>query len=78
MPRYKLVPLYDRGKVLEFDATNPADTLNVASRHEIAEADLYEEGAYLFTLQQGGDGGGCWVIQTRANKSLVAPVSIHQ
>jgi hypothetical protein len=71
MPSFRIIPSDDPGAFIDFDGTDASSSLHVASARRIGEADIYQDGEYLFSLRQNG-AGSCWVIQTKAE--LTAPL----
>ena len=63
MPMFRLIQSAPPETVaVEFHGPNAADAINVARRSCLKEADLWQEGHYLFTLRQHGYDDGMWMI----------------
>jgi hypothetical protein len=71
MPSFRIIPTDDPDAFIDFDGTDASSSLHVASTRRIEEADIYQDGEYVFSLRQNG-AGGCWIIQTKAE--LTAPM----
>lgn len=70
MPNFRLIPSDEPNSFIDFDGFDASSTLHVASHRHIDEADVYQDGTYVFTIRSSG-GSGCWVIQTKPE--LAAP-----
>ena len=71
MPSFRLIPAVDPGSYVDFVGPDASTALNIASSRRIDDADIYEDGHYVFSVRRSGLKGGCWVIQTKA--ALVTP-----
>jgi hypothetical protein len=63
MPMFRLVSTAaHEALAVEFCDHNCAGALETAERARLAEADLWQEGTYLFTMRKQGDADGLWAI----------------
>jgi hypothetical protein len=64
MPHFKIVCTETAAAPVEVDALNPAIALQVLSNIECAEADVFENERYIFSVHKGHV--GAWTIFQRA------------
>lgn len=65
MPRYVILPTDQTHSSAEMVAPNPASALDIVSRLDCKEADVLQDGAYLFSVRKSG-GTNFWHIFQRA------------
>lgn len=65
MPRYLIMPTDQTHSSAEMVAPNPGSALEIVSRLDCKEADVLEDGAYLFSVRKSG-GANFWHIFQRA------------
>lgn len=71
MPWFQLLPTQPLGaKPVDFCDENAAGAIKEAERARFAEAELWQEGRYLFTLRRANDGSRFWTIYREANDAL--------
>lgn len=63
MPLFRLISTAAREALaVEFSDDTCASALDIARRACLEEAELWQEGIYMFTLKKGDDGGDLWTI----------------
>lgn len=55
--------------VVEFYGASSAAALDIAKRACLAEADLWQERDYIFTLRKHGDNGDFWIVYRKPELS---------
>jgi hypothetical protein len=71
MPSFRLIPAHEPEDYSDFTGIDASAALNVASSQDVGEADVYQDGHYVFSIRRSGLTSGCWIIQTKA--SLLTP-----
>jgi hypothetical protein len=67
MPLFRFTSPHHPGEAIEFYGADVGKSLEVASRVPFAEADLSEDGKYLFTFRkEAAPGAPYWCIFERA------------
>jgi hypothetical protein len=64
MPRYVILPTDQTHSSAEMVAPNPGSALDIVSRLDCREADVLEDGSYLFSVRKSG-GTNFWHIFQR-------------
>lgn len=63
MTTYRLTSASHREQVVEFEGDDAVSALNIATRCNLAEADLWQGEIYCVTLRRsGGPNGDFWMI----------------
>lgn len=76
MPRYRIVPVDGPKTVSEITAIDGASALNVASRMDCPEVDVWEDGKYAFSVRKQGGRASFWQIFQRQGSSAEQPQNV--
>jgi hypothetical protein len=76
MPLFRLISTAAREAIaIEFYDDTCASALDIARRACLEEAELWQEGIYMFTLKKGDDRGDLWIIYRNARISEAPAVA---
>lgn len=77
MPRFRIIPSDDAAEPIEIESLDAGSALYTANQIGCHEADVLEEGIYLFSVRTLGGKSSFWQIfqrQDGASDSMVVPL----